>query len=175
MGFFNVLKGAYPSLRQLDKTLPIGSNSTAITRGSCMKIGTVGADAGKFVIANNDNGAANVPGPVIYFAFQNYADPDVKMAGGITGMPCLMPCEVETDQFDQSNIVAGSFLMSGAAGALTLHLDDRTAVGVCTKAASYRWSNQAPTASSDSTPRTGDKIQTIAFWTMYAPNLSTGA
>jgi hypothetical protein len=173
MGFFNVLKGAYPSLRQLDKTLPIGSNSTAITRGSCMKIGTVG-DAGKFVIANNDNGAAHTPGPVIYFSFQNAADPDVKMAGGITGMPCLMPCEVETDQFDQSAIVAGSFLMSGAAGVLTLHTDDKTAVGVCTKAAAYRWSNQAPQSGADGTVRTGNKVQTIAFWTLYAPNLSLG-
>ena len=170
MSFFNVLKGAYPSLRQLDKTLPLGAGATSIVRGTCMKI-----DAGTFVIADSANGGVHDPGPVIYFSFQNASDPDVKMAGGITGMPCTMPCEVETDMYSGAPVV-GNFLMSGAAGVLAVHTGTvaapKTAVGLVTKAPAYRWSNQAVQVAGVST---GNKIQTIAFWTMYAPNLAVGA
>jgi hypothetical protein len=172
MGHFNVLKGAYPSLKQLDKTLPLGTGGSGIVRGSCMVV-----DSNAFRPAvDADAGSVTVNGGIVYFALQNAGDPDVQMANGITGLPCIMPMEVETDCYDASaNLALGEFLMvkTGAAlqagfGILTKHTANKTAVGVCTKAAYTRWSNNAVAVAGI---KTGNKISVISFWTMYAPNL----
>jgi hypothetical protein len=169
MGFFNVLKGAYPDLKQLDKTLPLGTGGANLVRGSLMRIDT---GAGKFVPTGADassQGGAGAPGPIIYFCLQNAADPDVQMANGITGIPCTMPMEVETDQFDSSNIVLGSYIMAGASGKATLHTNGLTAIGLVTSPAYTRWSNNAVAVAG---VKTGTRISVISFWTMYHPELA---
>ena len=169
MGFFNVLKGEYPGLKQLDKTLPLGTGATVLVRGSLMY---VDPSTNKFIPAAANQatqGTAAIPGAVMYWALQNADDPDVKMANGITGLPCTMPMEVETDQFDTSSIVLGSFVMGGANAKLTLHTDGLTACGRCTKAAYTRWSNNAVAVAG---VRTGNRISVISLQTMYAPSLS---
>lgn len=170
MAHFNVLKGAYPSLKQLDKTLPLGTGRSSIVRGSAMRIDPA---TNKFVPTAADvasQGAAGVPGPVIYFSLQNAGDPDVVMANGITGIPCTMPNEVETDQYDTgASISVGSFLMAGADGKVTLHTTGKTAIGLVTKAAYSRWSNNAVAVEG---VKTGNRISVIAFLTIYAPDMA---
>jgi len=178
MSHFNVLKGAYPSLKQLDKTLPLGTGGTGIVRGSCMVIGANG-DANKFIPAVDASaGSAGVPGAVVYFSLQNAIDPDVQMANGITGLPCFMPMEIETDAYDPDTAPAlGDFVMVQAGddangqlgfGVLTKHVSGATAIGVCTKAAYTRWSNNAVAVPG---LKTGNKISVISMWTMYASSL----
>lgn len=169
-GFFNVLKGAYPSLKQLDKSLPVATGNT-ILRGSLMM-----EVAGEFQLTTDDaagQGALNAPGPIPYFALQGSADPDVEMAGVVTGMPVIAPCEVETDQFAGTPTL-GSFLMAGA-GVLKAHIDDATACGIVTKAPYYRWSNAETVDPSPALVgrRTGNRVNVIALQTVYIPNLST--
>lgn len=167
MSHFNVLKGAYPHLQQLDKTLPLGTGGTNLVRGSVMYVA-----ASKFTPSAADtasHGVAGTPGPICYFCLQNAADPDVQMAGGITGLSCTMPMEVETDQFDTSSIVLGSYVMAGANAKLTLHTTGCTAIGLVTKAAYSRWSNNAVAVAG---VKTGNRISVISLWTMYAPELA---
>lgn len=171
-GFFNVLKGAYPALKQLDKSLP-PKDGDAIIRGSLMKVAN-----GEFALTvAADAGALNAPGPVVYFAFHQAGDPDVQMAGSITGMPVTAPCEVETDQIDVSGTPAtdyavGKYVQAGD-GVLAPHVDDATAVGVVTKAPVYRWANGIDAPGEYVGKRTGSRVMTIAIQTLYIPNLST--
>ena len=167
MGHFNVLKGAYPNLQQLDKTLPLGTGGTALVRGSVMY-----ASANTFKPSAADvasHGVAGTPGPICYFCLQNAADPDVTMANGVTGLSCTQPMEVETDQFDDSAIVLGSYVMAGANAKLTLHTTGCTAIGLVTKASYTRWSNNAVAVAG---VKTGTRIAVISLWTMYAPELA---
>lgn len=166
---FNVLKGAYPDLSQLDKTLPIKSGSTGIERGSVL---VIESDEFRPCAATDVGTKDTVPGPMAYYSFQNQADPDVVMAGAITGMPCNAPVEVETDMYNGSP-AAGEFLMCDDAGKLQVHTDGLTAVGLVTKAPYKRWSNVAtPTGGSYPAARQGAVIDVIAFWSVYIPNLA---
>lgn len=171
-GFFNVLKGAYPSLKQLDKSLA-PKDGDAIIRGSLMKV-----DSGEFALtAAADAGGANAPGPVVYFALQQAGDPDVQMAGSVTGMPVTAPCELETDQIDVSGTPAtdyavGNYVQAGD-GVLAPFTDDSTAVGIVTKAPYYRWANGIDAAGEYVGKRTGGRVMAIAIQTLYIPNLST--
>jgi len=173
MAHFNVLKGTYPGLAQLDKTLPIKAGETTIQRGSILVI-----DAGSFrQCVAADAGGAGAPGPVVYHAFQNQSDPDVVMANGVTGMPCIAPVEIESDMYTGKPAV-GNFLMCiGTApatnlGKLAVCTDNHTAVGLVTKAQYTRWSNVAtPAGGSYPSARQGATINVIAYWSMYIPNL----
>ena len=171
-GFFNVLKGAYPSLKQLDKTLPVKAGD-AVIRGSLLV-----EDAGEFRLAVNatDAGAADAPGPIAYFALHGAEDPDVEMAGGTTGMPVTAPCEVETDQIDVSGTPAtdyavGNYVTAGD-GVLAPLADENTALGVVTKAPYYRWSNAQEAPGAYVGKRTGARVMVIALQTLYIPSLS---
>ena len=173
-GFFNVLKGAYPSLKQLDKSLPVKVGD-AVIRGSLMKV-----DTGKFALTvAADAGVLNTPGPICYFAFHAAGEPDVQMAGVNTGMPVTAPCEVETNQIDvsgtpETDYAVGKYVQAGD-GVLAPHVDDSTAIGVVTKAPYYRWSNAEDAAGEYVGKRTGSRVQCIAIHTLYIPNLSTSA
>lgn len=167
MGHFNVLKGAYPNLVQLDKTLPLGTGGTALVRGSVMYV-----SANTFVPSADNvasHGTSGTSGAVCYFCLQNASDPDVTMANGVTGLVCTQPMEVETDQYDTSSIVLGSYVMAGASAKLTLHTTGCTAIGLVTKAAYTRWSNNAVAVAG---VKTGTRISVISLWTMYAPDMA---
>lgn len=168
-GHFNVLKGAYPTLGQIDKILPVADAETGIVRGSAIRDNgsqewiRTAADAAS-------QGAAGVAGPVIFFALQDQGQPDVGMAGVLNALSCTMPMEVETDQFDAGGTFAvGGYVMAGADGEVTDHTDDLTAIGVVTKGPTTRWVNDAVAVAGS---RTGNRVDVIAFLTTYQPNLS---
>jgi len=167
MGHFNVLKGAYPSLGQLDETLSVGAAETDIVRGSALV--RSGSDWNLSEAA--DAGTDGAAGPVVFFALQDQDDPDVTMAGALTALPCSAPCEVETDQFSGAPVV-GDYLMAGV-GVVMPHTDDKTAIGICSKAPTSRWSNNTIRAGAYPDVATGTRISVIHFWTCYIPNLNS--
>ena len=170
LGHFNVLKGAYPSLAQIDVTRPANAAATGIVRGSALIINA----SDEWILSEGTSatvGAANTPGPIIHFALQDFAQPDVTFAEGLTALPCRFPCEVETDQFDSAGTYAlGTYLTGGTGGEVTDHNDDETACGIVTRVPYARWANDAVAVAGS---RTGNRINVISFWTIYAPNLST--
>lgn len=178
MAHFNVLKGEYPGLAQLDKTLPALATEADIVRGSVLVI-----ESGCFrrCVATDAGTKDTVAGKVVYFALQTQADPDVVMAGGVTAMPCIAAAECETDQFvANGGIVPGAYLMACGTGhanhtndgKLQLHTDGLCAVGLVTRASYKRWSNTAtPTGGSYPGARQGAMIDVIAFWSVFVPNL----
>jgi len=163
-GFFNVLKGAYPSLKQLDKSLPPKAGD-AIIRGSLIK--EVG---GEFTLTVAGDAAA-LPAPMVYFALQGAGEPDVEMSGVITGLSVAAPQEVETDQYSGAPAV-GAYLAPGD-GVLAPHVTTQNAVGVVTKAATYRWSNAEDAPPALVGKRTGNRVQVIALQTLFIPGLVT--
>jgi hypothetical protein len=179
MAHFNVLKGEYPGLAQLDKTLPALSTEADIVRGSVLVV-----ESGCFrrCVATDAGNGSTTAGKVVYHAFQAQTDPDAVMANGVTAMPCIAPVEIETDQFVASqSIVPGVYLMTAGTGhanhtndgKLQLHADGFCAVGLVTKASYKRWSNTAtPAGGSYPSARQGAMIDVIAFWSVYIPNLS---
>ena len=169
MGHLNVLKGAYPSLIQLDETAPVAPAVTDIVRGSVL---VKNAQNEWALCAASHAGGVDEPGAVPYFALQAQGDPDVKMAGALTALNGRMPCEMEIDQYDDTVAIAvGDYLALGTAGKLVKHATGETAVGICSKAATSRWSNSAPRTGMYPDDATGSRIAVIAFWTCYIPNL----
>jgi hypothetical protein len=166
-GHFNVLKGAYPSLVQLDKTLPVGDAVTSLVRGNTLRVDTSNDTWVKTADDAASKGAAGTPGPVIYFALQDQDQTDVSMAGGLTALSCAMPMEVETDQYNGTPAV-GTLLVGGLDGKVQAHADGETAVGVVTKAQHRRWINDKVVAG---TSTRGGFGNVIAFTTMYAPDI----
>jgi len=163
-GHFNVLKGAYPSLVQLDKTLKVADGVTDLVRGSTIRV-----SSGTWVKTADDvasKGEAGTPGPVIYFALNDQDQPDVKMAGGLTALSCTMPIEVETDQYNGTPAV-GTLLVGGADGKVQAHAAGETAIGVVTKAAYRRWINDKDVGGA----ALGGFGNVIAFMTMYSPDI----
>lgn len=193
MGLLNIIKGAYPSLQQIDKTMPADTtNGVNIVRGSLMYIAS-----GKFVIGAADatcQGVADTtPGAYMYIALMDYGDLVAGMAGGVgqgvkggldhlgaapsgpalTGLAISMPMEIETDQFDvlnpQWNPAVGEFVMCGPNGKFIKHTDGLTALGQVTQATTTRWANDAIAVTGW---RTGNKVNVIRIRTMYIPNMS---
>ena len=171
-GHFNVIKGAYPSLSQLDKALPVtgtsGALASSIVRGSTLRIVSNAFQITKDDVASH--GAAGTPGPIVYWALQDYNAGDVLMSGKLNALPCVFPAEVETDQWDTSGTAptVGCYLMAGA-GVVKVHTTGCTAIGVCTSAPTYRWSNDAIRVPGQST---GNRRSCVKFWTIYQPELA---
>jgi hypothetical protein len=164
-GHFNVVKGAYPSLVQLDKTLPVGDGVTGLVRGSALYV-----SSGAWLVTADDaasHGVAGTPGPVIYFALQDQGQTDVLMAGGLTALACTMPIEVETDQYVGTPAV-GTLLAGGAGGKVQAHVAGQTAIGVVTKAESRRFINDKVVSG---TTTKGGFGNVLTFLTMYAPDV----
>lgn len=170
MGHLNVLKGAYPSLSQLDETLPVKTGE-AVERGSALV-----KDNGEWALTvDADAGVTGTPGKIVYFALQDADDPDVNMAKGLTALPCIAPCEIETDQYSGTPTV-GSYIRCADNGKVTklenAGGEKETAIGMCTKAAGPRWSNNDGPNAGFPGERTGGLIQVIAFWTCYIPEVT---
>ena len=170
MAHFTVLKGEYPGLAQLDKTLPVKSGETGIVRGTILV-----EDAGTFrpCVAADAGTKDILAGKIAYHSFAAQTDPDAVMAGGVTGMPCIAPVEIETDAYTGTPAL-GSFVMCANTGVLGAHTDGLTAVGLVTKAQYTRWSNTAtPAGGSYPGARQGAMINVIALWSVYLPNYAT--
>jgi len=190
MGLFNVIKGAYPGLQQIDKTLPVASTESGIVRGSAVK-----EVAGEFVLtlasdAGSGAGGVTTPGAYVYFALMSQLDLTAGMAGTIgqgvsggqatiTGLACSMPMECETDQFVGSPALGAYLTLAGTAanadgngGKLVTYTaaNGETVYGQVTKASTVRWANDAVAVSGW---RTGNKVTVIRFRAMYIPGLKT--
>ena len=166
-GHFNVLKGAYPSLVQLDKTLKVNDAVTDLVRGNTLRVDTSDNTWVKTADDAASKGVAGTPGPVIYFALQDQDQTDVDMADGLTALSCSMPMEVETDQYNGTPAV-GAYLVGGLDGKVQGHAVGETAIGVVTKAQHRRWINDKVVAG---TTTRGGFGNVIHFLTMYAPDL----
>ena len=190
-GHLNIMEPG-ENLRNHQKSLPILAGQTAIKRGS-----VIVEDTGAWRLANagenDDSGDANTPGAVCFWSLQDQGQPDVLMAGKLTGVPCTFPMLLEIDQIKSDDaFLAGAFVQCGddggdpvVEGLVVDHVDDHTAIGVVSKTLAAvgqdpvgykRWSNDRLADSSlGGAERTGAPIYCIQIRTLYIPNLSTGA
>lgn len=178
MGLLNVLKGAYPSLQQIDKTLPVHKDGQSGALDAIVRGSLIYDNLGVFTLAGAAQ-AATVPGAYIYIALMDATDLVAGMAGSIgqgvgggvpriTGLAISMPMEIETDQFTGQSFVIGQFLAVGADGKFVAHTTGQTAIGQVTQGITTRWQNDKPAVPGW---RTGDKVNVIRIRTMYVPGL----
>lgn len=178
MGLLNVIKGAYPSLQQIDRTLPVADNQTGIVRGSL-----VYEDNGTFKIATSSqagsvNAGVITPGAYLYYALMAQDDLVAEMAGNfgngrITGLACSMPMEIETDQYTGA-VAVGDYLTVGDGGKLVTITENagNTVYGIVTAAPAVRWHNAAEAVAGR---RTGNKVSVIRLSTVFIPGVPTSA
>jgi hypothetical protein len=166
-GHFNVLKGAYPSLVQLDKTLKVNDAVTNLVRGNSLRVDTSDNTWLKTADDAASKGAAGTPGPIIYFALQDQDQTDVEMAGALTALSCTMPMEVETDQYNGTPAL-GALLVGGLDGKVQAHADGETACGVVTKAEYRRFINDKVVSG---TSTKGGFGMVLGFATIYSPDI----
>lgn len=175
MGWFNVLKGAYPSLQQIDKTLNVGVREVGIVRGSLL----YQTSTNEFALANavdNDD-----PTKYIYFCLMDQTDLVASMAGTIgqgasggvarvTGLAVGMPFEFETDQFVPDVYTIGELLTVANGGKLAAHSTGLNCVAQVTKAVVARWVNNAIAVTGW---RTGANVNVLTARTLWLPLLAT--
>ena len=197
MGWFSPLKGAYPSLAQIDKTLPVSptqmESATKIVRGSLVYVNS----SNEFELATASD--ATDATKYLYFALQGQDDFQAGMAGTIgqgpdgvwdgtfneyglgniaagaariTALGCGMPLEFQTDQFDQTVTAVGQLLTCGAGGKLAAHQSGDNVVAQVTAAPFERWVNDAVAVEGR---RTGAVVSVIAARTMWLPLLVTAS
>lgn len=77
MGWFSPVKGSYPSLAQIDKTLPVKEGVKAIQRGTIVALKS--DDTGKSAEGVWDVAAAT--DKLLYVSLQDYTDPTAGFAG----------------------------------------------------------------------------------------------
>jgi hypothetical protein len=115
MSWFNVLYGAYPSLQQVNKVLPVASGETGIVRGSLIWEDPAAAGAWKLMTASE----ATEPRAYAFIALNAQTDLTAGMAGSngqgtnkvwngsaivagsavVTGLATGMPFEFETTEY----------------------------------------------------------------------------
>lgn len=174
MSWFNVLKGAYPSLQQIDKTLDMAVGETGIVRGTL--IYQVGTTFKKLTDTQADD-------PTAYplFALMGQDDLTAGMAGTIgqgapggvprlTGLAVGMPFEFETDQFDNSvAYTVGELLTCGAGGRLVPWTSGDNCIAQVTKVVTARWVNDAIAITGW---RTGALRNVLTGRTLWIPTLA---
>jgi len=177
MGWFNVLKGAYPSLQQIDRPLDVAAGEAGIVRGSCIYIDT--NNNYKLATAAVDD----TPGAYIFWCLPMGGQEDFQAgmagtigqgpAGGvakINGLACGMPFEFETDQYDTTQVYAiGDLLMPGALGKVTLHTSGKNCIGQVTQTVRTRWANDAIAVTGR---RTGANVNVLTARSMWLPVLA---
>ena len=175
MGWFSVLKGAYPSLLQIDKTLAVASGETGIVRGSLIY-----EDSATWKLATATQ-ATDVEA-YLYYALMSQEDLTAGMAGSrgqgapngvprVTGLACSQPMEFETSEYDTGESYAvGDLLTCGASGKLTPHSTLDNCVAQVTKAPYSRWVNDAIAITGY---RTGANVNVITARSLWVPRLAT--
>jgi hypothetical protein len=189
MGWFSPIKGHYPSLGQIDKTLPVQTGNEGIVRGMVIEM-TAGTNSdGEFKIAADATNEA-----LLYIALQDYKDAQAGMAGStafdhdvpsitegiitipgakagvpaITGLSLSMEGEYETDQFDKESLATASIgdgltvengMFKKAAGSTGI-------VAILTGVPASRWVNNAPAKTQGTqVVRQGANVSVIRFRT----------
>jgi len=175
----NVIKGAYPSLIQISKDLPLSASEViTVERGSLLY--ETADNEWRVASGAAHAGDATTPGAFVYFALQAEDDLVAGMAGGVpttggspklSGLSCQPTIEIETDMFDSGETYAvGSFCKVGTNGNLAPHTNNATAILQVTKSAYVRWINNAPAVVGW---RTGNNKTVLRGRTMYLPGLVT--
>lgn len=176
MGWFSPVKGSYPSLAQVDKTLPIAEGSAKIERGTIValaKDSTGTYKNGVFKVAGADD-------TLLYVSLQDDTDPTAGFAGtafdpkggvpAITGIDLAQDAEYETSMFAEGNYEVGQALHV-ADGVLT-NTGSGKVVGYVTGVPTTRWVNDAvavPDKAGSTDPRlakrTGARVSVLRFKT----------
>lgn len=187
MGWFSPIKGAYPSLAQVDKTLPVASGGEDIERGTIVAL--VKDDTGVF--SQGVFKIASATDKLLYVSLQDYDDPTAGFAGttfdseggsvpgkgavpsvpAITGIDLSQDGEYETSMFQPGTYAVGDPL-AVADGVLAKAGEGANVVGYVT-AAFTRWVNNAiavPNQANGKTDRrlakrTGARVPVIRFRT----------
>ena len=149
MGWFSPVKGTYPDLAQVDKTLPVKGGVKAIERGTIVALK---ADSD----GNSAEGVWDVAGvtdKLLYIALQDYTDPTAGFAGTAFdpkgGVPCItalaldMDAEYETSVFDTDKTYVAGDALKVVDGKLTKATSGDNVIGYVTKPATERWINNA--------------------------------
>lgn len=183
MGWFSPVKGSYPSLAQVDKTLPVsGDNVASIQRGTILALAKDESGTykqGVFKIA----GASD---EILYVSLQDYNDPTAGYAGtafvpaggqalpdggvpAITGIDLGQDGEYETSVFDPDKTYNVGDKLYVVGGVLT-NAPGTKLVGYVTSPATDRWVNNAIAAKKGETDprlaiRTGATMSVIRFKT----------
>jgi hypothetical protein len=171
MGWFNVLKGAYPSLQQIDKTLNVAAQQSGIVRGSCI----YQSSATEFSLATVTQ--ATDEEAYIYFCLVAQDDLVAGMAGSkgqgapngvakITGLAVGMPMEFETSEFITDTYHVGQLLSVANGGKLTAHGSGDNVVAQVTKTVATRWVNDAIAVTGF---RTGANMAILTARTLWLP------
>lgn len=149
MGWFSPVKGHYPSLGQVDKTLPVKTGVTAIARGTivALKADSDSAEGVWDVASGSDK--------LLYVALQDYTDPTAGFAGSsfdpkggvprINALSLDQEGEFETTEFktdDTYTVGAPLYVVNGKLQA-TDPGSSATVVGYVTVAPAERWINNA--------------------------------
>lgn len=187
MGWFSPIKGGYPGLGQIDKTLPVatGASNTAIERGMIIEMvaDAVNAD-GAFKVAEDATNEG-----LLYIALQDYDDAQAGMAGTtgfdgasasltgvtagvptITGLSLSMEGEYETDQFDGDSLKSASVgAKLGVSNGVIKVASDGNFIGYLTSTPYSRWVNNAVAKPDSGTKHTatrqGKNVAVIRFRT----------
>lgn len=186
MAWFNVLKGAYPSLQQVDKVLNCAVGETGIVRGSLIY-----QDGMTWKLATATQN--NVPSAYIHFALMSQTDLTAGMAGGIgqgvgsgvvlgggvtaglgtariNGLAVGMPFEFETDQFvTTAQYTVGQLLTVANGGLLTAHSTGLNCIAQVTKVTTTRWVNSAIAVTGW---RLGANVSVLTARTLWIPKLT---
>lgn len=177
MGWFSPVKGSYPSLAQVDKTLPIAAGSAKIERGTIVALAadsTGVSKSGVFKVA----GAAD---ETLYVSLQDDTDPTAGFAGSafdpkggvpaITGIDLGQDGEYETSVFAKGDYTIGQKLY--VANGLLTNVPGTKVVGVVTGVPTTRWVNDAvavPDKAGSTDPRlakrTGARVSVLRFKTV---------
>lgn len=184
MGWFSPVKGSYPSLAQVDKTLPVAEGADTIQRGTIVALvedSTGTSKEGVFKVADATD-------TILYVSLQDYNDPTAGYAGtafvpeggksvpaggvpAINGIDLQQDGEYETSVFDTSKTYKVGDKLYVAGGVLTnAGSEGDTVVGVVTSPAKERWVNNAIAAPSKQKDprlalRTGASVSVIRFKT----------
>jgi hypothetical protein len=183
---FNVIKGQFPSLSQIDKTLPVGSDEVGIVDGTVLVVDASGAVP---VFRAATDADATDPKAYPYFCKTAQDDFTAGMAGTIgqgatanedgsapyavvTALAVGMSMEFETDQYKVGEGVdypVGT-LLTVADGGLLAPFTAGTAnlVAEVTKALAQKWVNNAEAIVGR---RTGANVDVLTARTMWVPNL----
>lgn len=188
MGWFNVLKGAYPSLQQIDQVLDVSSTATGLTRGTLMYVDVTGPNA-VYSVA----GAAQslIAGAYLFFALIPQDNLTAGMAGTmgleadidqtgvhgdglkagvarVNGLAVGMPMEFETTEYVTDSYDVGQLLTVANGGKLTkLTPDGNTnCVAIVTRPVHSKWVNNAIAVTGR---RTGANVNVLTARTLWVP------
>ena len=183
MGWFSPVKGSYPSLAQVDKTLPLAGTVTKLERGMIVALGAgTGADEA--------NGVWKLPNgttdKLLYVALTDATDPTAGFAGtsftpnptashparpAITAIDLAQDGEFETSVFDtDATYTVGMALSADSTGKIVPQSGGAYTLGYVTAIPKERWVNNAIAAPDGDVDRrlayrTGAALKVLRFKT----------